>query len=187
MDEPLTNLDAKLRETLRVELVVLRREVGTPMIYVTHDQVEALSMGDRLVVLSAGRILQQGTPEEIYRHPVSPLVAQQLGQPAINLFEVRHVQGYWVTATGVRVMPAGRGGGERLIGVRPEDIASEGGTQAGRVRVVEDTGPNWILLVDWGGCDIHLRVDKDHRFRPGDPIFPRVNAARAVVWEREVR
>src|SRR6185369_14150650 len=71
MDEPLTNLDAKLREALRVELVSLRRELKTPMVYVTHDQAEALSMGDRIVVLSGGRVLQSGTPEEIYRHPVS--------------------------------------------------------------------------------------------------------------------
>ena len=85
MDEPLTNLDAKLREALRVELVMLRRTLKTPMIFVTHDQAEAMSMADRIVVLSQGRILQVGTPEEIYRKPVSSEVAQQLGQPAINL------------------------------------------------------------------------------------------------------
>src|SRR3954467_3442407 len=85
MDEPLTNLDAKLREALRVELVMLRRELKTPMIFVTHDKAEAMSMADRIVVLSEGRILQTGTPEQIYRQPVSPEVAKQLGQPAINL------------------------------------------------------------------------------------------------------
>ena len=84
MDEPLTNLDAKLREALRVELVMLRRELKTPMIFVTHDQAEAMSMADRIVVLGGGQVLQTGTPEEIYRRPVSPEVARQLGQPAIN-------------------------------------------------------------------------------------------------------
>ena len=85
MDEPLTNLDAKLREALRVELVELRRELKTPMVFVTHDQAEALSMADRIVVLSEGRILQTGAPREIYERPASPVVALQLGQPAINL------------------------------------------------------------------------------------------------------
>ena len=84
MDEPLTNLDAKLRETLRVELAVLRRRLRTPMIFVTHDQVEALSMADRIVVLSEGRVLQTGTPEEIYRRPVSPAVARQLGLSSVT-------------------------------------------------------------------------------------------------------
>ncbi len=84
MDEPLSNLDAKLRESLRVELVLLRRELKTPMIFVTHDQIEAMSMGDRIAVLSEGRILQVGRPEEVYRNPVSPVVARQLGQPPIQ-------------------------------------------------------------------------------------------------------
>src|SRR5438045_5861717 len=95
MDEPLTNLDAKLREALRVELVELRRELKTPMVFVTHDQAEALSMADRIVVLSAGRILQTGTPREIYERPTSPVVALQLGQPAINLLPVRREGGPW--------------------------------------------------------------------------------------------
>ncbi len=98
MDEPLTNLDAKLREALRVELVDLRRELKTPMIFVTHDQVEALSMADRIVVLSAGRILQTGTPREIYERPRSPVVARQLGQPAINLLPVRRGGGQWISS-----------------------------------------------------------------------------------------
>src|SRR2546423_11915579 len=75
MDEPLTNLDAKLRESLRVELVMLQRELRTPIIFVTHDQTEALSMAHRIVVLSEGTVLQAGTPQEIYRNPVSPAVA----------------------------------------------------------------------------------------------------------------
>ena len=82
MDEPLTNLDAKLRETLRVELIMLRRELKTPMIYVTHDQAEALSMGDRIVVLGGGRILQTGTPQRDFTAigRFHPNVARQLGQ-----------------------------------------------------------------------------------------------------------
>ncbi|MEK7765226.1 MAG: ABC transporter ATP-binding protein, partial [bacterium] len=77
LDEPLTNLDAKLRERLRAEIAALRRDLRVPMLYVTHDQAEALSMADRLVVLGEGRILQVGSPEDVYRRPISPAVARQ--------------------------------------------------------------------------------------------------------------
>lgn len=184
LDEPLTNLDAKLRESLRVELALLRKELGIPMIYVTHDQTEALSMGDRIAVLAEGRILQQGTPEEIYRQPVSPTVARQLGQPAINVIEVERVAGAWVGATGVGLLLATEGAGEMLLGVRPEDIAPEGGEVAGVVRVVEDAGAVWILLVDWAGDAIHIIAPKGRDFVPGGKIHPLINPQRAVLWPR---
>ena len=127
MDEPLTNLDAKLREALRVELVELRRELGTPMVFVTHDQAEALSMADRIVVLSEGRILQTGHPAEIYERPVSPVVALQLGQPAINLLPVRREGGQWRAADGTPLLRADAAGpGERLLGIRPETRGAAG-------------------------------------------------------------
>src|SRR5204863_1902750 len=117
MDEPLTNLDAKLREVLRVELVELRRELKTPMVFVTHDQAEALSMADRIVVLSEGRILQTGVPREIYERPATPVVALQLGQPAINLLPVRREGGQWRAVDGTPLMRAeGSGPDERLLG-----------------------------------------------------------------------
>lgn len=182
LDEPLTNLDAKLREALRVELVVLRRELGIPMILVTHDQAEALSMGDRLVVLDQGRVLQSGAPEAIYRQPVSPLVARQLGQPRINLLPAWAEAGYWRAGDGVRVLPSGDQAGRCLLGVRPEDLLPEGGPDPARVRVVEDTGPAQILLAAWGGLEVHLLVEQGRRFAPGELIFPRARAERVVVW-----
>ena len=182
LDEPLTNLDAKLREALRVELAVLRRQLGIPMILVTHDQAEALSMGDRLVVLDQGKVLQSGAPEEVYRRPVSPLVARQLGQPQINLLQVRQERGYWVAGQGVRVLEVGQEGAVMQLGVRPEDLVPEGGLDPARVRVVEDTGPAKILLVDWGGCPVHLLVAKGRHFAPGDQIFPSVKQGQAVLW-----
>jgi len=181
-DEPLTNLDAKLRETLRVELALLRRRLGIPMILVTHDQAEALSMGDRLVVLDQGRVLQRGTPEEVYRRPLSPLVARQLGQPRINLIEVRAEAGYWVAGEGVRVLEAGTGEKRMLLGVRPEDLLPSGGPDPARVRVVEDTGPVQILLADWGGCPVHLLVGHERRYAPGDQLFPRVRPGGVLLW-----
>ena len=113
MDEPLTNLDAKLREALRVELVDLRRELKTPMIFVTHDQAEALSMADRIVVLSEGEILQTGTPRDIYERPRSALVARQLGQPAINLLPVERAGGHWTSSGGQVAAHVRRGGRPR--------------------------------------------------------------------------
>ncbi len=160
MDEPLTNLDAKLRESLRVELVQLRRELKTPMIFVTHDQAEALSTADRIVVLSRGRVLQSGTPEEIYRRPKTPEVARQLGQPAINLLN--------------------RNG--KIMGVRPEDIAIDGGEKEGVVKVVEDMGPTQTLLVEWEGAEVHIVAPKTVSVKPGDRIRPRVNDHNVIMF-----
>jgi len=194
MDEPLTNLDAKLREALRVELVELRRTLRTPMVFVTHDQAEALSMADRIVVLSEGRILQTGTPREIYERPVSPIVALQLGQPAINLLRVRRAGGHWVTADGTPLMPAlPTGPGERLLGIRPEDITpdtaapagapGDAGEPSGVVKIVEYIGPTTTLLCEWAGARVHIMIPRRGQLRPGDRIRPRIDAARAVLFD----
>ncbi len=167
MDEPLTNLDAKLREGLRVELVMLRRELKTSMIFVTHDQTEAMSMGDRVAVLDDGRILQVGTPRDVYRNPVSPTVARQLGQPAINLLTLAEFP-------------------DKLVGIRPEDIEPTGGEQEAKVLVVEDAGPVAILLVRWLGQDVHIVVPRSRlTARVGDAIFPRIRPDRVILWPRE--
>jgi multiple sugar transport system ATP-binding protein len=182
MDEPLTNLDAKLREALRVELVMLRRELMTPMVFVTHDQAEALSMADRIVVLSGGRVLQTGTPQEVYCRPVSPEVARQLGQPAINVLRVRRQNGE-LLAQNAAIAPAlATDAAELLIGVRPEDISTAGGSVEASVKVVEDMGPTFTVLADWLGQEIRLIAAKGNSLRPGDRIFPRINADRIVRW-----
>jgi multiple sugar transport system ATP-binding protein len=183
MDEPLTNLDAKLREALRVELVALRRELKTPMVFVTHDQAEALSMGDRIVVLSEGRVLQTGTPEDIYRRPVSPTVARQLGQPAINLVRVKKSGGQWTTESGTALLPAAEGTpAEMTLGARPEDIDPAGGSVAAAVRVVEDMGPTRTLLVRWAGCDWHIVAPRTVAVKPGDKVYPRLDPAKVILW-----
>ena len=183
-DEPLTNLDAKLREALRLELALLRQELGIPAIYVTHDQAEALSMGDSMAVLAAGRILQQGSPEAIYRRPVSPVVARQLGQPAINILRVQRRGDAWVGESGERVMAASQGAGQMLLGVRPEDVAVRGGAVPGRVRLVEDAGAVWVLVVEWAGASIHIVASKERRFAPGETVYPQIDAERAMLWAR---
>jgi multiple sugar transport system ATP-binding protein len=186
MDEPLTNLDAKLREALRVELVELRRQLKTPMVFVTHDQAEALSMADRIVVLSEGRILQTGTPREIYERPVSPVVALQLGQPAINLLQVRRADGFWTAADGTRLMRAEPAGApQKLLGIRPEDISPQGGDggHQATVKIVEYIGPTTTLLVDWAGAHVHIVIARRGDIKPGDRIYPRIDPARAVLFD----
>ena len=183
MDEPLTNLDAKLREALRVEIVRLARELGTPMVYVTHDQAEALSMGDRIAVLSKGRVLQTGTPREVYLRPVSPEVARQLGQPPINVLAARRDGARWIGRDGTPLVPAtGEHGGEVLLGVRPEHVALAGGETPGRVRVVENVGPECVLVVEWGPGTLHVLAPRDSALRPGDEVRPRLEERHIVVW-----
>jgi multiple sugar transport system ATP-binding protein len=191
MDEPLTNLDAKLREKLRVELVEMRRELKTPMVFVTHDQAEALSMADRIVVLSEGRVLQAGTPREIYERPLSPVVALQLGQPAINLLRVHRVADRWLAEDGTPLMAAEPGGPvERLLGIRPENIAlgeTDGaradGPHCAVVQVVEYVGPTTTLLCAWAGSQVHIVVPRRGTFRPGDRVGVRIDPERAILFD----
>ncbi|MEE2656990.1 MAG: ABC transporter ATP-binding protein [Candidatus Latescibacterota bacterium] len=186
MDEPLTNLDAKLREELRVELVVLRRELRIPMVYVTHDQSEAMSMGDRLLVLSKGRILQEGTPHAIYHYPASEAVGVQLGEPKINVIPVEQRDSHWSAPGGEQLLPVTGARPERmLMGVRPEWLRPEGGNSTGTVRLVEDTGPALVLAVDWlvGQQLIYLLVEKGGRaWKPGDKIDPDIDPERIILW-----
>ncbi|MBN1675839.1 MAG: ABC transporter ATP-binding protein [Kiritimatiellae bacterium] len=186
MDEPLSNLDAKLREVLRVELVCLRRELGVPMIFVTHDQAEALSMGDRIAVLAEGRILQVGTPETVYRRPATPAVALQLGQPRINLFQTTRRGGHWVLENGATLFPAEPGGHSRCVfGIRAENIAVAGGAQPGTVSVVEEMGPHKILLLDWLGQPVHVLAPATAGVREGETVYPLPERDAVVAWPGE--
>ena len=190
MDEPLTNLDAKLREALRVELAQLVRGLGAPMVYVTHDQAEALSMADRIVVLHEGRVLQQGPPREVYLAPASPEVARQLGSPPINLFDARRDGARWLARDGTPLCAAdveteaetGHAAREGLVGVRPEHLSPFGGDADGEVLVVEETGPARVLLVRWAGTEVHVATTREVAFAPGDVVRPKIDGARALVW-----
>src|SRR5882724_12864870 len=130
MDEPLSNLDAKLREILRAELKDLQMKLGATFLYVTHDQVEAMSMGDKVGVLNMGRIIQVGTPQQIYNQPHDTFVATFVGPPAMNLMQANVAGGRAVVVPGKLEIPVdGPGGGQALrvsgavtLGVRSEDI-----------------------------------------------------------------
>ncbi len=135
-DEPLSNLDAKLRVTMRGEIRRLQRRLGTTSIYVTHDQVEAMTMADRLVVLNGGRVEQVGSPLEVYRRPASTFVAAFIGAPAMNLLPATRGGGA-VRVAGVDLAPA-EGAGPVTLGVRPEDLRLAPGGGAGLPLAVQD-------------------------------------------------
>ncbi|MBT3605919.1 MAG: ABC transporter ATP-binding protein [Candidatus Latescibacteria bacterium] len=185
MDEPLTNLDAKLRETLRVEIIRLQRDLRTPMIYVTHDQTEALSMADRIVVLSEGRILQTGSPKEIYSHPKTPDIARQLGYPPINLIQVHSTNGHWQTQFGTSIMPAETNQRKATLGIRPEVISTQGGRTPAQIKGVEDMGPATILLVTWAGEHIRILVSGESKYKPGDEIYPATSPSDILIWQTQ--
>jgi len=183
MDEPLTNLDAKLREALRVEIAALVRGLGVPMVYVTHDQAEALSMADRIHVLAAGRVLQAGPPREVYARPVSPEVARALGSPPMNEFAARRREGRWVAEDGTPLCAAPDAGPERArLGVRAEHVALAGGTAPATVEVVEDAGAHLVLVARFAGQRVHCLAPRAAPLAPGAVIHPRIDPERVVLW-----
>jgi len=132
-DEPLSNLDAALRSQMRLELTDLHRKIGATMVYVTHDQVEAMTMADKIVVMNAGRIEQTGTPMELYDHPATVFVAGFIGSPKMNLIEG----------------PAAEAMGAATYGIRPEHLhlSTDGGTWRAKVRHIERLGADSIVYL----------------------------------------
>ena len=149
MDEPLSNLDAKLRHEMRIEIRALQQRLGITMVYVTHDQTEAMTMADRVVLMRDGHVEQNGAPEKLYSQPATAFTARFIGTPPMNLIE----------------------GGERTIGIRPEHIriVSQDG-RAARVRSVEHLGADSIVLCELDGQAISVRQDGFSKAAPGDDI-----------------
>jgi multiple sugar transport system ATP-binding protein len=165
MDEPLSALDAKLREALRTELKNLQIQLGATFLFVTHDQVEAMSMGDKVGVLNRGRIIQTGTPQEIYNNPRDTYVASFVGSPPMNLIDGQLVGGRAVMAPATFELPlpggektSGAAEGRPLVfGIRPEDLHLESGAPVeALVHDVENHGVEKILTLRVG--DVHLRA-----------------------------
>ncbi|MXU64322.1 ABC transporter ATP-binding protein [Oceanomicrobium pacificus] len=163
MDEPLSALDAKLRESLRVELKALHADLGATFLYVTHDQVEAMSMGDKIGVLRNGQLVQVGTPTEVYTRPRNTFVARSVGTPQMNLMHATMGAGS-ARIDGQPVdLPVAVGEGEAgralTLGIRPEDLVLEGGAPLeARVFDVEDHGVIKILTLDIGPARLHATV-----------------------------
>jgi multiple sugar transport system ATP-binding protein len=155
MDEPLSNLDAKLREALRVELKHVQKTQGSTTLFVTHDQIEALTMGDRIGVLNKGRVIQIGSPEDIYDRPATTFVAQLVGTPKINLVKADCEDStLYVTDSLIRlpIPPCEQGlPASFLLGVRPEDVQPQpDGDFPGEVILTEPLGVETILHIETG-------------------------------------
>ncbi len=174
LDEPLTNLDARIRIALRVEFKKLHRETGQSILYVTHDQIEAMSLSDRIAVLNEGRVEQVGTPDELYQRPATAFVAQFMGTPPMNLIPVAVEQegsGLRAAGEGFSASIDGQVSGQRpgrlAIGVRPEKIevaAARTDTTPfpGEILWIERLGSHHVLDVELGGEKIKVRTRADH-------------------------
>jgi len=174
MDEPLSNLDAKLREALRVELKHLQKTQASTTIFVTHDQIEALTMGDRIGVLNRGRIIQVGTPEDIYDRPATTFVAQLVGTPRINLLEsVCEADDLQVPQCTIRLpLPQGNGlPSSFLLGVRPEDVHIRSGAAfGGEIALIEPLGVETILHIKSGEKNVVSLVPGMSDLQIGDQV-----------------
>ena len=157
-DEPLSNLDAKLRVAMRAEIKSLHKRLGTTIVYVTHDQVEAMTMADKIVVMQAGRVEQFGTPLELYDNPANSFVAQFIGSPSMNLLPaVRKGNVVFLrdgTATGLTPPASASEGAELLLGKRPEHIAIVAEGLPARVKVVEPTGSETFAVLGIGNDEV---------------------------------
>jgi multiple sugar transport system ATP-binding protein len=174
LDEPLSNLDAKLRGQTRVELQKLHRDLQTTFIYVTHDQVEAMTMGDRIAIMNAGILQQVGTPGEIYDHPANLFVAGFIGTPTMN-FVPATVSNGSAKASGFEVnLPKKLTPGKGTLGFRPEAVTDRvvdgGPTLEMKVDVVERLGSDQFLYGMVGGDQVTARVDPRMTVGPGDRV-----------------
>lgn len=195
MDEPLSNLDALLRLEMRAELKRLLKEVNATVVYVTHDQIEALSLGDRIAVMDAGRIVQCDTPLKVYDEPASEFVGRFIGNPPMNFLEGRasHDGGAVVTAGGLALQPPPvvRASLSRTptapvrVGIRAENIEAHAspaaGALQGTVLVVEPLGSHNLLTVQVGVEQVKVNVHSDAAFQPGQPIWLRL-ALDKIRW-----
>jgi len=179
-DEPLSNLDAKLRVEMRAEIKRLHLASGITSVYVTHDQVEAMTLGSRIAVMKDGVVQQLGTPDEIYNHPANTYVATFIGSPTMNLLRGETVDGQFCTR-GVKLDLAGPGAAnEVLLGVRPEHLLlRDDAPFRGQVSVVEPTGPDTYVVVDTPAGTVTLRTDAQVRVRPGDAVGLALEARHA--------
>jgi multiple sugar transport system ATP-binding protein len=197
MDEPLSNLDAKLRVQTRAEIARLHQRLKVTTVYVTHDQVEAMTMGQRIAVMSEAVLQQVGTPQALYDHPVNRFVAGFIGSPAMNFINVD------VTASGDQAGLTGpawavplpehfRGrvsGNTAVLGIRPEHLelvtSAPAGLMRGNADVVEYLGNEELIHVNAGGQDIVAVVDSEHRVRPGDALELKVPLDKVHLFDPE--
>jgi multiple sugar transport system ATP-binding protein len=196
MDEPLSNLDAKLRVQTRAEIARIHQRLGTTMVYVTHDQVEAMTMGERISVMSMGLLQQVGTPQELYGHPKNRFVAGFIGSPAMNFTDIAVNTGDLTSGGFSFPVPARytesiKGAGNTVtVGFRPEhlelgDVGGQTGTVDGTADVVEYMGNEELLHVHVGDQEIVAIVDSSHHVRPGDAVKLRLPIDQLHLFNTE--
>jgi multiple sugar transport system ATP-binding protein len=206
-DEPLSNLDAKLRVEMRTEIKKLHQRLGTTIVYVTHDQIEAMTLATRIAVMKDGVLQQFDTPQEIYDHPANTFVAGFMGSPPMNLIPVRIAKngnGYnaeIATADDrtlqLRLPEAGgefakRDGTEILLGLRPEAITDPDSREEGAIQevecmvgITEPTGPDLLAVLLMGGVEVVSRMRSSSRVRPNELAKFSVNMSKAVFFDPE--
>ena len=162
MDEPLSNLDAKLRQSMRVQIKHMQRQLRVTTVYVTHDQIEAMTLADRIVIMNKGAIQQVGTPDQIYSDPANTFVAGFIGSPPMNLIDGT-AKGGQFTAPGIVVPCPAQISGKVTLGVRPEDCRVGGDHVQGLVYGVEPTGDVTYLTVLAGTKKIEVKAARDYR------------------------
>jgi multiple sugar transport system ATP-binding protein len=191
MDEPLSNLDAKLRVHTRTELKTLQRELGTTMVFVTHDQAEAMSLANRIAVLNAGELQQIGTPDQVYDYPANVFVAEFIGSPPMNLLPGARDGGDVVAAGGWRIAAPDRGrpqgsareDGPLTVGLRPEGIEIEAEGHPAEVVAVEPFGSEVIIDVRVGDEALKVRAAPDIRPAPGSTIGLRADPSAVRLFD----
>lgn len=187
MDEPLSNLDAKLRQTMRVQIKRLQRELKTTTVYVTHDQIEAMTLADRIVIMDGGLIQQIGTPAEIYSDPASTFVAGFIGSPPMNLVEGHFENGKFV-ADGIELQSPGIDRtGPVTLGFRPEDctVAKNGAHLSGEIYGIEPTGDMTFLTLAVGGKHVEIKADRDYQGTLGNTQTIAFNKERLYFFDSE--
>jgi multiple sugar transport system ATP-binding protein len=203
-DEPLSNLDAKLRVAMRAEISKLHRRLEATIIYVTHDQVEAMTMATRIFIMNQGALQQSGAPLEVYRHPANRFVAGFIGSPAMNFIDValvREAQAFWVAAEGFKVqLPAEfndrvapYAGRPVVFGVRPEDMAARDAAAgpgpnrlAARAEVVETLGAETFVYLSCGPHALVARTEApDRPFGVGQMLDVELKMARTHLFDKE--
>ena len=198
MDEPLSNLDAKLRVQTRAEIARLHQRLGTTMVYVTHDQVEAMTMGQRIAVMSDGLLQQVGTPQQLYDHPLNRFVAGFIGSPSMNFIETDAPRdGSMELATGDFHFPLSDNFRDALkqdaasrvvVGVRPEhlelgEVAGATASIQGTADVVEYLGNEELLHVTTDNRDLVAIVDSSQRVQPGQEVTLRVPLDKVYLFD----
>ena len=187
LDEPLSNLDAKLRVRMREEIAALHQRIGTSMIYVTHDQVEAMTMADRIVIMRAGLIQQVGAPLEVYDRPENVFVASFIGSPEMNLLEGT-ISGSDAVIEGMRIPLGGKSGfadgTEIVVGIRPEHVEVGKGDLQFKVNLVEQLGIQTLCSGTCNGLFMRIMIERRDDLKSGDVLAFNVAKGKLHLFER---